>query len=242
MKFKNIFFIYLIIGLFFSQQLAQSQNLKDKNVLIVWGGWEGHNPELFSNMIESWLIDNSANVEVSNDLNIYSDYNYLKMFDLIVQSVTMSELKKEQEKNLLKAIRSGVGFAGAHGGIIDSFRESTDYQFMTGGQWVEHPGGMTHFKVNIVENQFTQGIEDFEIYSEQYYIHVDPNIEILAKTTFNGKTYPWIDNIVMPVAWKKKYGSGKVFVITIGHDPNEFKKYENGWKLLKRGLIWAASK
>ena len=28
------------------------------------------------------------------------------MFDLIVQSVTMSELKKEQEKNLLKAIRS----------------------------------------------------------------------------------------------------------------------------------------
>jgi len=242
MKFKNIFFIYLIIGLFFSQQLAQSQNLKDKNVLIVWGGWEEHNPELFSNMIESWLIDNSANVEVSNDLNIYSDYNYLKMFDLIVQSVTMSELKKEQEKNLLKAIRSGVGFAGAHGGIIDSFRESTDYQFMTGGQWVEHPGGMTDFKVNIVENQFTQGIEDFEIYSEQYYIHVDPNIEILAKTTFNGKTYPWIDNIVMPVAWKKKYGSGKVFVITIGHDPNEFKKYENGWKLLKRGLIWAASK
>lgn len=242
MKFKNIFFIYLIIGLFFSQQLAQSQNLKDKNVLIVWGGWEGHNPELFSNMIESWLIDNSANVEVSNDLNVYSDYNYLKMFDLIVQSVTMSELKKEQEKNLLKAIRSGVGFAGAHGGIIDSFRESTDYQFMTGGQWVEHPGGMTDFKVNIVENQFTQGIEDFEIYSEQYYIHVDPNIEILAKTTFDGKTYPWIDNIVMPVAWKKKYGSGKVFVITIGHDPNEFKKYENGWKLLKRGLIWAASK
>ena len=242
MKFKNIFFINLIIGLFFSQQLAQSQNLKDKNVLIVWGGWEGHSPELFSNMIESWLIDNSANVEVSNDLNVYSDYNYLKMFDLIVQSVTMSELKKEQEKNLLKAIRSGVGFAGAHGGIIDSFRESTDYQFMTGGQWVEHPGGMTDFKVNIVENQFTQGIEDFEIYSEQYYIHVDPNIEILAKTTFNGKTYPWIDNIVMPVAWKKKYGSGKVFVITIGHDPNEFKKYENGWKLLKRGLIWAASK
>ena len=242
MKFKNIFFINLIIGLFFSQQLAQSQNLKDKNVLIVWGGWEGHSPELFSNMIESWLIDNSANVEVSNDLNIYSDYNYLKMFDLIVQSVTMSELKKEQEKNLLKAIRSGVGFAGAHGGIIDSFRESTDYQFMTGGQWVEHPGGMTHFKVNIVENQFTQGIEDFEIYSEQYYIHVDPNIEILAKTTFNGKTYPWIENVVMPVAWKKKYGSGKVFVITIGHDPNEFKKYENGWKLLKRGLIWASSK
>ena len=242
MKFKNIFFINLIIGLFFSQQLAQSQNLKDKNVLIVWGGWEGHNPELFSNMIESWLIDNSANVEVSNDLNIYSDYNYLKMFDLIVQSVTMSELKKEQEKNLLKAIRSGVGFAGAHGGIIDSFRESTDYQFMTGGQWVEHPGGMTDFKVNIVENQFTQGIEDFEIYSEQYYIHVDPNIEILAKTTFNGKTYPWIENVVMPVAWKKKYGSGKVFVITIGHDPNEFKKYENGWKLLKRGLIWASSK
>ena len=176
----NKFFIYLTLVLFFSQQLAQSQNLKDKNVLIVWGGWEEHQPEKFSNIIESWLNDISANVVVENGLDIYSNYDELMKFDLIIQSVTMSSIKPQQEKNLLKAIRGGVGFAGAHGGIVDSFRENTNYQFMTGGQWVEHPGGMVNFKVKIVQNDFTKGINDFEVFSEQYYLHYDPNVEIVA--------------------------------------------------------------
>jgi type 1 glutamine amidotransferase len=183
----NKLFIYLIIGLFFSQQLAQSQDFKDKNVLIVWGGWEGHNPKLFSEIFENFLNKNLANVTVSNNLEVYSNLNYLLNFDLIIQSVTQSEISNEQEKNLLSAIKSGVGFAGAHGGILDSFRKNTNYHFMTGGQWVEHPGGMIKFMVNIVDNELTVGIDDFEIYSEQYYIHYDPEIDILATTTFNDK-------------------------------------------------------
>jgi hypothetical protein len=238
----NNFFIYLAVTFFFSQQLAQSQNLKDKNVLIVWGGWEGHNPKLFSNIIESWLNDNSANITIKNSLDIYSNYNDLIKFDLIIQSVTQSSITPQQEKNLLKAVQNGVGFAGAHGGIIDSFRSNTNYQFMTGGQWVEHPGGMVNFKVEIIENEFTRGIDDFEVFSEQYYLHYDPNVEILATTTFNGTNYPWINNVKMPIAWKKQFGEGKVFFISIGHDPNEFKIYKNGWELLKRGLVWAGSK
>ena len=186
----NKFFIYLTLILFFSQQLAQSQNLKDKNVLIVWGGWEGHKPEKFSNIIVSWLNDVSANIRVENGLDIYSNYDELIKFDLIIQSVTQSSISSKQEKNLLKAIRNGVGFAGAHGGIVDSFRENTNYQFMTGGQWVEHPGGMVNFKVKIVQNDFTEGINDFEVFSEQYYLHYDPNVEIIATTTFNGKEFP----------------------------------------------------
>ena len=237
----NKFFIYFTLVLFFSQQLAQSQNLKDKNVLIVWGGWEEHQPEKFSNIIESWLNDISANVVVENGLDIYSNYDELMKFDLIIQSVTMSSIKPQQEKNLLKAIKDGVGFAGAHGGIVDSFRENTNYQFMTGGQWVEHPGGMVNFKVKIVQNDFTKGINDFEVFSEQYYLHYDPNVEIVATTTFNGKNFPWINGVKMPVAWKKLYGNGKVFFISIGHDPGEFKRYKNGWELLKRGLVWAGS-
>ncbi len=118
---KN-FFIYLTIVLIFSQQLAQSQEIKDKNVLIVWGGWEGHNPKLFSDIVENWLINNNAKVTVSNSLNSYSNIEYLMKFDLIIQSVTMGEITTQQEKNLTDAVKKGVGFAGAHGGIIDSFR------------------------------------------------------------------------------------------------------------------------
>jgi len=237
---KN-FFIYLIIVLFFSQQLAQSQEIKDKNVLIVWGGWEGHNPKLFSDIVEKWLIKNNANVTVSNSLNAYSNIEYLMKFDLIIQSVTMGEITTQQEKNLTNAVKKGVGFAGAHGGIIDSFRTSTNYQFMTGGQWVEHPGGMVNFKVKILKDKITEGINDFEIFTEQYYLHLDPSIEVLATTKFTGTNYPWIKNVEMPVFWKKKFGKGKVFCISLGHNPNEFKTHIEAWKLLTRGFIWASS-
>ena len=237
----NKFFIYLSIGLIFSQQLAQSQKLKDKNVLIVWGGWEGHNPKLFTEIVENWLIKNEANVIVENNLNAYSNIDYLMKFDLIIQSVTMGVITTQQEKNLTSAVKSGVGFAGAHGGILDSFRNSTNYQFMTGGQWVEHPGGMVNFKVKIIKDKFTEGIKDFEIFTEQYYLHLDPNIEVLATTKFEGTNYPWIKDVEMPVVWKKKFGKGKVFCISLGHDPNEFKKHKEAWKLLKRGFIWASS-
>lgn len=235
------FFICLTIGLIFSKQLAQSTELKDKKVLIVWGGWEGHNPEVFSNIVENWLIKNSAKVEVKNSLDIYSNLEFLMDFDLIIQSVTQGEITPEQEENLIQAVRNGVGFAGAHGGLIDSFRSNTAYQFMTGGQWVEHPGGKVNFKVKIIEDEFTKGIEDFEIFSEQYYIHFDPNIEILATTKFDGINYPWIKDVEMPVVWKKKFGKGKVFCISLGHNPNEFKTHIEAWKLLTRGFIWASS-
>ena len=206
---KN-FFIYLTIVLIFSQQLAQSQEIKDKNVLIVWGGWEGHNPKLFSDIVESWLIKNNANVTVSNSLNSYSNIEYLMKFDLIIQSVTMGEITTQQEKNLTDAVKKGVGFAGAHGGIIDSFRSSTNYQFMTGGQWVEHPGGMVNFKVKILKDKITEGIKDFEIFTEQYYLHLDPNVEVLATTKFDGTIYPWIKDDAMTEVRRKKLGKGKV--------------------------------
>ena len=110
---------------------------------------------------------------------------------------------------------------------------------MVGGQWVFHPAGNIKFKVNILEDELTNGIEDFDLFSEQWYIHYDPNIDIVASTTFNGKDYPEIDGVVMPIAWKKMYKKGKIFCLTIGHNPDEFVNDENAWKLLSKGLLWA---
>ena len=73
-------------------------------------------------------------------------------------------------------------------------------------------------------------------------MHVDPNIDVIAETKFDGKFNPWIDGVVMPVAWKKKHGMGKVFYFAIGHDPMEFKQHPDAWKLLTRGFNWASRK
>ena len=230
--------IYLLLFLIFSN-ISLTQELNNKNVLVVWGGWEGHKPSLFASHVEKWLISQNANYQINNSLNAYDNFKELIKYDLIIQSVTQGKISKNQEANLLKAVRNGVGIAGAHGGLADSFRNNTNYQFMIGGQWVEHPGGKVKFKINMLDDELTHGLDDFEIFTEQYYLHYDPNIEIIANTKFNGETFPWIEDVVMPVSWKKTYGKGKVFYISIGHDPDEFMMHEDGWKLLTRGFVWA---
>ena len=230
--------IYLLLFLIFSN-ISLTQELNNKNVLVVWGGWEGHKPSLFASHVEKWLISENANYQINNSLNAYNNFEELIKYDLIIQSVTLGQISENQEANLVKAVRSGVGIAGAHGGLADSFRNNTNYQFMIGGQFVKHPGGKVKFKINMLDDELTEGLDDFEIFTEQYYLHYDPNIEIIANTKFNGETFPWIEDVVMPVSWKKTYGKGKVFYISIGHDPDEFMIHEDGWKLLTRGFVWA---
>ena len=76
----------------------------------------------------------------------------------------MDEISKKQEENLVKAVLNGVGIAGAHGGLVDSFLEkNTNYQFMIGGQFVAHPGGMIKHKVKILDDELTIGLSDFDI-------------------------------------------------------------------------------
>ena len=69
---------------------------------------------------------------------------------LVVPIWTMGTITKEQEAGLLAAVKSGVGIAGWHGGMGDSFRNNTEYQWMVGGQWVAHPGNMIDYEVNII--------------------------------------------------------------------------------------------
>jgi len=162
-------------------------------------------------------------------------------YDLIIQVYTMSEITEEQESGLLKAVKSGVGIAGWHGGLGDAFRQNTEYQFMVGGQWVSHPGGIIDYTVQITDHQdqVTSGLSDFAVHSEQYYMHVDPNVKVLATTTFNADHADWIDKSVMPVVWKKYYGKGRVFYTSLGHTASVFEIQE-AMEIMKRGIRWAS--
>ncbi len=212
-----------------------------RKALFVWGGWEGHEPKQCVDIFAPWLKEQGFDVEISNTLDSYLDTEKLKSLDLIVQVFTMAAIKPEQEKGLLEAVRSGVGLAGWHGGLADAFRSNTEYQFMVGGQWVAHPGGVIPYRVNIVDHAdpITKGLADFDMNSEQYYMHVDPINEVLATTTFSGEYAPWIKGVVMPVVWKKMYGRGRVFYTSLGHVAKDFEVPE-ARKIVERGLLWAA--
>ena len=220
--------------------LAES-TLNGKNVLFVYGGWEGHDPIPSRDLFVPWMESEGARVIVSDSLGVYTNEALMDTLDLIVQIWTMGQISDEQEKGLLKAIKRGVGIAGWHGGIGDSFRNNVEYQFMVGGQWVSHPGGIIDYVVNVVDHNDPEikGIKDFRMHSEQYYMHVDPNVKVLATTRFNADHADWIDGTTMPVVWKKYYGKGRVFYSSLGHVIADFNVPE-ALEIQKRGVRWAS--
>jgi type 1 glutamine amidotransferase len=172
-----------------------------RKALLVWGGWPGHEPKECVERFVPFLEKNGFMVDVVNDLNVYTDAGKMADLSLLVPCWTMDSITKEQLEGLLSAVGSGVGLAGWHGGMADSFRQSTEYQFMVGGQWVAHPGNIMDYTVQITnhDDPVTAGLADFQMHSEQYYLHVDPSNQVLATTTFGAEHNPWIGGTVMPV-------------------------------------------
>jgi uncharacterized protein len=211
-----------------------------REAMIVWGGWEGHEPEQGARIVRAMLEEEGFKVRVETSTSAFADPAIADL-SLIVPIYTMSEIAKDEAANLEHAVRNGVGLGGYHGGMGDAFREAVEYQFMCGGQWVAHPGNVIDYRVNITrrDDPIMAGIDDFDYHSEQYYMHVDPSNEVLATTTFSGDHAPWIEGVVMPVVWKRHHGAGRVFYSSLGHVAKEFEVPEMR-TILKRGLLWAA--
>ena len=211
-----------------------------KKALIVYGGWEGHHPEAFANLVGDYLEEQGFEVTREGTLEpLASDVT--QTVDLVVPIWTMGEISPEQEEGLLGAVEGGAGVAGWHGGMGDSFRKNPRFQFMVGGQFVAHPGNIIPYDVTITQKDdpIVAGLSDFSVHSEQYYMHVDPSNETLATTTFSGEYLPWVAGCVMPVVWKRRWGEGRVFYSSIGHEPKDFEIPEV-WEIVTRGLLWAA--
>ena len=218
-----------------------------KKALIFYGGWDGHEPELTSKRFERILLGEGFNVDVMDDLDVFLDLERISELDLIVPCLSMGKMTDAQSRNIAFAVGHGVGLAGCHGGMCDSFRENTEWQFITGGQWVSHPGGDgVSYMVDIRagSSPITEGIVDFPVSSEHYYLHVDPAVEVLATTRFPSPeiSYYHISNkpVDMPVVWTKFWGLGRVFYSSLGHHDDVFDKYPSSELLIKRGMLWAA--
>ena len=215
-----------------------------RKALIMGGGWDGHQPQLVTERFKKFLESNDFDVEISISLDVLMDREKLMALDLFIPVWTMGELPKEQAVFIIEAIGSGVGLAGCHGGMCDAFRKNVAWQFMTGANWVAHPGSDgVPYRVNIRNSSspLTAGIKDFDVTSEQYYLHVDAAVEVLATTRF--PTVKWYHStngeVDVPQVWTKRWGHGRVFYNALGHHDDIFDIPE-AWELMKRGMLWAA--
>jgi type 1 glutamine amidotransferase len=211
-----------------------------RKALIVWGGWAGHEPEAGAKLVAGMLVEDGFAVTVTNDYAAFGAPD-LGENSLIVPVITSDEMDRAFANNLVAAVRGGTGLAGYHGGLATSFRNLVAFHYVAGVQWVAHPGDIVDFRVNVEkpDDLIMAGIGDFDYRSEQYYLHFDPSIEVLASTTFSGEHDPVTEGVKMPVVFKRRFGQGRVFYTALGHVVAEFENPQMR-TILRRGLNWAA--
>lgn len=210
-----------------------------KKALIVWGGMELHTPERSANVVRDLLEAEGFAVSVTGDYEALGAED-VGSNDLVVPVITDGVLAPEKMANLVAAIRAGTGLAGFHMGLATSFRSSVPFRYAASVYWVQHPGNIITYKVDVTrgDHPIMAGIESFEHTSEQYYLNYDPAVEVLATTTFSGAFHPWRKDVVMPVVFTTTHDQGRVFYSSLGHTADELVGPVR--EILRRGLVWAA--
>lgn len=210
-----------------------------RRALVVAGGWDGHQPEASAALIAALLAEEGFESTVATTLDVLGDGELLRRQALVVPNWTMGDLPSGYDETLAAAVADGVGLGGVHGGMGDAFRKAVHYQFLVGGQFVAHPDGIVDYRVDLAaDHPLTIGLDGFDVRSEQYYMHVDPSNEVVATTTFHRPNLPWVHGVVMPVAWRRRFGAGRVFYLALGHTPQDLEPHPVR-TLLQRGLRWA---
>ena len=213
-----------------------------RRALVVRGGWEGHAPVEATDRFVPFLDENGFDVTVEDSLEAYADTELMASTDLIVQCWTMGDILAEELLGLRRAVEAGTGFAGWHGGVVDSFRMATDYLQMIGGQFAAHPGDFVDHTVTITrpDHPITAGLSDFSLHSEQYWLLTDPLNEVLATTTIApADGGPWSEPLTTPAVWTRPWGRGRVFICAPGHFLADLEHHEVR-TIIERGMLWAA--
>jgi type 1 glutamine amidotransferase len=224
------------------------------------GGWEGHRPTDFGDWCATLLRDAGAEVVVHDTLAPLAEPECMADIDLIVpiwssarsaHRPEFGNMTKAEEDGLLKLVGEGCGIAGWHGHMGDAFRDRPTYHFLIGGQFVAHPPGwpdnpvpsddFVDYDVTITrpDHPIVAGIDSFRLFSEQYYMLVDPSNEVLATTTFSGEHLWWIEGATIPVVWTRRWDRGRVFYCSIGHTVDDLR-VPQVTEILRRGMLWAA--
>jgi len=230
---------------------------KTKRALIVRGGWDGHQPVETTDSFLPFLGEHGYEVRVEDETTVYTDSEYMAGVDVVVQTNTMNTIEGEELRGLIAAVAGGTGLAGWHGGIADSYRNSSEYLQLIGGQFAAHPAkaapgelagdasdNFVRYTIDIVSDRvdhpIVAGITDFELTTEQYWVLSDDYNDVLATTTLAARDFdPWHRPITCPAVWTRQWGEGRVFVSTPGHnlavvdDPNVRT-------IIERGILWAS--
>lgn len=209
-----------------------------RRALVLYGGWEEHQPERVADFARRRAL-RDFEVVASQDLDVL-DVDVLSDFDLLAPVWTFGELSQAQERALVRAVTDGLGLLTWHG-ATSAFLDSRDHKFLIGGQFVAHPGGQdVTYTVRFLGNDpLVDGLEDLTVTTEQYYLLVDPSVKVLATTRMEAPGMEWLEQVEMPVAWTRTWGSGRVFYCSLGHTVETLEAAPVA-TLLRRAARWVS--
>jgi uncharacterized protein len=231
---------------------------RPKTALVVRGGWEGHSPIEATDLFIPHLERNGYVVRIEGTPAPYADAAYMAGVDLILQCNTQSTIEADELAGLRAAIADGTGMAGWHGGIADSYRNSSDYLQLIGGTFACHPGKdpttimqpgrpeddyvphSVEMLPEAADHPITRGLDAFDLVTEQYWVLWDRYCDVLATTTQRVRPWDqWHREITSPAVWTRRWGKGRIFVATPGHSLDVLR-HPTVRTIIERGLLWAS--
>jgi type 1 glutamine amidotransferase len=224
--------------------------------LVVRDGCARFGPAQATEMFLPFLEQAGFEVRVAESSEVYADDDLMGRTDLIVQCVATTEISDAALRGLLRAVERGTGLAGWHRGIADSYRNSSDYLQLIGGQFVTRasspaPDGTAEeaersrcYTVDLTDegrtHEIMAGIEDFTLRTEPYWVLTDDLNDVLATTTYAVlPDDPWQRPITSPAVWTRQWGDGRVFVATPGHSLVVLRD-AHVRSIIQRGMLWAS--
>ncbi|MBP3347856.1 MAG: ThuA domain-containing protein [Clostridia bacterium] len=210
-----------------------------KKALIVCGN-DFHDPENISALFAEMLKELDCESTITWDPKAL--HGNLREYDLFIPLFTHADYADSTVSNISNAVANGLCMVGCHGGMSDACPSNLEWQLMVGSHWVAHPGCEIDYRVNVDKSSELIGdIEDFDVWTEQYYNLIDPAVKVHATTDVVELGRPHNANgvIKLPVVYTKMWGKGKIYYNALGHDVAVFEKYPGAKEMMRKGFMWA---
>jgi len=221
------------------------------NLLIVSGG--RHPYEESTPLLLEFLRENGHEAQISEDPSILTT-PAMQEFDALVFNTRREQeitLAQEEQVALTQYVGGGKGFVCLH---ISGCRPESwpEYHDVTGGGWISgescHPPyGQFSVNVSNSEHPCAQGISDF-VTNDELYIQLGwkSGNEVFLTAELEEGTHVFAGRPMLmaggtyPMAWTRKYGNGKVFKTTLGHNGLSFQN-EQFQRLVLNGVNYVTS-
>ncbi len=209
----------------------------EKLKLLIFVGTEGiYHDHAGNGQFLTAMINDTDDIaaDFSQDYDALADG--LGGYNTVLFYTDVGELTTAQKRGLLSYIRTGGGFFGLHTAAA-SFRESEGYHSMLNGFFDGHSPYM-NFTVNVSdkEHPITEGLGDFEVTDELYYLKHNP-----AVSHHLMHAYDETKDETHVMAFHHTYGEGRVFYFALGHDMAVLEN-PSFQTVIRRGALWVGNR